>query len=116
MWWAPRTRPTLQSVCGRLIRFHFGSVVNVDHLTVTGASPRTLGLFTIASTINATNSNITVNGAGGSGAAAALNGGTINLTNSTLTLNGAGAGAVRARNQFGVSAYEHLHSVRWINH
>ena len=77
------------------------SVVNVDHLTVTGVSPRSLGLFTIASTINATNSNITVNGAGGVGAAAALNGGTINLTNSTLTLNGAGAGAVRARNQFG---------------
>ena len=78
-----------------------GSVVDVDRLTVTGDSPRSLGLFTIASTINATNSNITVNGAGGIGAAAALNGGTINLTNSTLTLNGAGAGAVRARNQFG---------------
>ena len=80
------------------------SVVNVDHLTVTGVSPRSLGLFTIASTINATNSNITVNGAGGVGAAAALNGGTINLTNSTLILNGDGAGAVRARNQFGASA------------
>ena len=80
------------------------SVVNVDHLTVTGVSPRSLGLFTISSTINATNSNITVNGAGGIGAAAALNGGTINLTNSTLTLNGEGAGAVRARNQFGASA------------
>ena len=80
------------------------SVVNVDHLTVTGVSPRSLGLFTIASTINATNSNITVNGAGGVGAAAALNGGTINLTNSTLILNGDGAGAVRARNQFGESA------------
>ena len=80
------------------------AVVNVDHLTVTGVSPRSLGLFTISSTINATNSNITVNGAGGVGAAAALNGGTINLTNSTLTLNGPGAGAVRARNQFGASA------------
>ena len=84
--------------------FRPASVVNVDHLTVTGVSPRSLGLFTISSTINATNSNITVNGAGGVGAAAALNGGTINLTNSTLTLNGEGAGAVRARNQFGASA------------
>jgi type V secretory pathway adhesin AidA len=81
-----------------------GSDVNVDRLTVTGDSPRSLGLFTIASTINATNSNITVNGAGGIGAAAALNGGTINLSNSTLTLNGPGAGAVRARNQFGEGA------------
>ena len=80
------------------------STVNVDGLTVTGAAPVMLGLFTIASTINATNSSITANGAGGSGAAAALNGGTINLTNSTLTLNGAGAGAVRARNQFGATA------------
>jgi outer membrane autotransporter protein len=80
------------------------STVNVDGLTVTGAAPVTLGLFTIASTINARNSNITVNGTSGVGAAAALNGGTINLTNSTLTLNGAGAGAVRARNQFGAAA------------
>ena len=79
------------------------AVVNVSGLTVEGASPRSLGLFTIGSTINAAASSITVNGAAGAGAAAAMDGGTINLTDTALVLNGAGAGAVRARNTFGTA-------------
>ena len=50
------------------------SVVNVSGLIVQGTSPRSLGLFTIGSTINATASAITVSGAAGVGAAAAMDG------------------------------------------
>ena len=79
------------------------SIVDVSGLTIEGTSPRSLGLFTIGSTINAAASNITVNGAAGIGAAAAMDGGTINLTNTALLVNGAGTGAVRARNSFGTA-------------
>ena len=60
------------------------AVVNVSGLVVEGTSPRSLGLFTIGSTINAAASSITVNGAAGIGAAAAMDGGTINLTDTAL--------------------------------